>query len=234
MTHTQKPTEAARPTPSSLNISYAIAKQRIQDLHFHSVVELIERSRGEVAAPQALMIYSRVHGLNEQDAQALKNRVMVHMGQAANADIHHLPNTFVAIDGAVEWDIGASLVERIRKRVGGRRHHALREWIELHSGHVEIQLMRLHVECLRNVREAAGPDVRIQDLVRDYARGQGVRESLHDALYYGFLERLFAELPESGDGPLGVDAAVTAPSGTKRAPADATAAGPSSLKLRPA
>ncbi|MGD8277410.1 MAG: hypothetical protein PVH00_05260 [Gemmatimonadota bacterium] len=195
MTQSRNPDEEGRSAGASLKIAYAVAKQRVQDLHFHGVMELIDRARGEVAAPQALAIFARLHHLSEAEAQALKNRVMVHMGRASNADIHHLPNTFVAIDGAVEWDVSASLVDRIRKRVGGRRRHALREWVELHTGHVESQLLRLHVECLRNVREAAGASARLSDLTRDYAREMGVSDTLRGALHHGLAEQLFAELP---------------------------------------
>jgi len=207
MTHSRNPEEEGRSTGTSLKIAYAVARQRVQDLHFHAVMELIERARGEVAAPQALAIYARLHHLSEAEAQALKNRVMVHMGQASNADIHHLPNTFVAIDGAVEWDVSASLVDRIRKRVGGRRRHALREWVELHTGHVESQLLRLHVDCLRNVREAAGAATRLIDVTRDFAREMGVPDSLREALYHGLTEQLFTELPgtapaDAGEAPV--------------------------------
>jgi hypothetical protein len=198
MTYSQTPEGTARPVAASLKIAYAVAKQRAQDLHFHGVMQLIERARGEVAAPQALTIYARLHNLSEPDTQVLKNRVMVHMGRATDAGAQNLPHTFVAIDGAVEWDISASLVERIRKRVGGRRRHALREWIELHSGSIEGQLLRLHVECLRSVREAVGPDARLEDMVHTYAREQGIRDSMHDALYYAFLEQLFEELAQAG------------------------------------
>jgi len=203
MTHSRNPDEESRPAAASLKIAYAVAKQRVQDLHFHGVMELIERARGEVAAPQALGIYARLHHLNEAEAGSLKNRVMVHMGRASNADIHHLPNTFVAIDGAVEWDVNASLVDRIRKRVGGRRRHAFREWVELHAGHIESQLLRLHIDCLRNVRDAAGSGARLSDLTRDYAREMDVPDSLRDALYHGLTEQLFAELPgaEASDAP---------------------------------
>lgn len=229
MTHSHESNEPARPTASSLKIAYAIARQRVQDLHFHEATELIERGRGEIAAPQALAVYIRVHRLSESDAQALKNRIMVHMGRAAHADIQHLPNTFVAIDGAVEWDINASLVERIRKRVGGRRRHALREWVELHTGHVEVQLQRVHVECLRGVREAAGPGIRLRDLVGAYSRELGVRESVIDALYFAFAGHLFADYPagdrsdgsaaeEAGGGGAGSPQAVEAGVQTEPAP----------------
>lgn len=59
---------------------------------------------------------------------------------------------------------------------------------------MEAQLQRLHVECLRDVREAAGAGVRLRDLVASYGRELGVRDSLVDALYFAFAERLFEEV----------------------------------------
>lgn len=174
-----------------MSVAIAVARQRLLDAHFTHVLELIQRAQGEVAAPQALTIYSRIHRLTEIDIQALRNRVLVHLGRVAATDVTDLPHTFVAIDGAVEWDITASLVDRIRKRLGGRRNYTLRDWIDQHSGHVECDLMKLHVENLLALGEIMGPDARPMEVTRTYMREAVVRDELWEPLYWGYLDRQY-------------------------------------------
>jgi hypothetical protein len=176
---------------TSMSVAIAVARQRLLDAHFTHVLELIQRAQGEVAAPQALTIYSRIHRLTEIDIQALRNRVLVHLGRVAATDVTDLPHTFVAIDGAVEWDITASLVERIRKRLGGRRNYELRDWIDQHSGHVECDLMKLHVENLLALGEVMGADAKPVDVTRTYMREAVVRDELWEPLYWGYLDRQY-------------------------------------------
>jgi len=184
----------AGPVPATnQNVALAVARQRLGDAHFRFALELIRRGVGEVAAPQALIIYGRLHDLAEIDVQALRNRVLVHLGQVAHTDVAHLPNTFVAIDGGVEWDIRASLVDRIRKRLGGRRNFAFREWVELHAGHVESKLLRTHVENLVSLRESVDPGMGLSDVTRLYMQELSLRDSLYEPLFNGLLERLYEQ-----------------------------------------
>ena len=186
------------PQTTNLNVALAVGRQRLGDAHFQFALELIRRGQGEVAAPHALTIYGRLHDLAEIDHQALRNRVLIYLGQVANTDVTHLPNTFVSIDGGVEWDVTASLVERIRKRLSGRRNHTFREWVELHSGHVESKLLRIHVDNLAALNEASDGGTRLSELTRLYMRELGLRDLLFEPLHAGLLERLYEQI-ESGD-----------------------------------
>ncbi len=179
---------------TSMSVAIAVARQRLLDAHFTHVLELIQRAQGEVGAPQALIIYARVHRLTEIDIQALRTRVLVHLGRVASTEVTDLPHTFVAIDGAVEWDITASLVERIRKRLGGRRNYELRDWIDQHSGHVECDLMKLHVDNLVAVADVMGAATRPMEVARTYMREVGVRDELWEPLYWGLLDRQYERL----------------------------------------
>jgi hypothetical protein len=191
------------PPATNLNVALAVARQRLGDAHFQFALELIRRGQGEVAAPQALSIYSRLHDLAEIDHQALRNRVLIYLGQMANTDVTHLPHTFVAIDGGVEWDITASLVERIRKRLGGRKNHTFREWVELHSGHVESKLLRIHIENLAGLYDATDGSVKLPEVTRLYMREIGLPDAIFEPLHAGLLERMYeqidADLGDSDD-----------------------------------
>ena len=187
-------TSDAAPDTSSVSVAMAVARQRLHDAHFAFVLELIQKTQGQVPAPRALSIYARMHGLNELDIQALRNRVLIHLSDASAIDVAHLPNTFVAIDGAVEWDITASLVQRIRKRLTGRKLSGLRRWIDLHGGYVESELMKLHVENLVVVADTTGPDVAHGEIVRAYATELGVSDRIVDVLHAGLLAALYERM----------------------------------------
>jgi len=180
---------------TNMNVALAVARQRLGDVHFQFALELIRRGQGEVAAPQALIIYGRLHYLTEIDVQTLRNRVLVYLGQVSNTEVTQLPNTFVAIDGGVEWDVTASMVERIRRRLNGRRNYDFREWVELHTGYAQSKILRIHVDNLVNLRES-NADTRAAELTRLYMRELNVRDGLFDALYYGLLERMYESLGE--------------------------------------
>jgi hypothetical protein len=124
----------------------------------------------------------------------------VYLGQLTNTEVTHLPNTFVAIDGGVEWDVTASMVARIRRRLHGRKNYLFRDWVELHTGHVQSKLLRIHIDNLVALREAAGPDARVSEMTRLYMRELGVREGLFDPLYHGLLERIYDTLGEEVQG----------------------------------
>jgi hypothetical protein len=181
------------------NVALAVARQRLGDAHFHFVLEMIRRGQGEVAAPQVLVIYARLHYLSEIDLQALRNRVLVYLGQVANTDVTHLPNTFVAIDGDVEWDVTASMVERIRRRLNGRNNYAFRDWVEMHTGHVYSKLLRIHIDNLIPLYESAGGELKPADATRLYVRELNLRDGLYDPLYNGLLERIYDSIDEESE-----------------------------------
>jgi len=193
----------AAPDTTGVSVAMAVGRQRLLDAHFVFVLELIRKTQGQVPAPRALRIYSRMHGLSELDIQALRNRVLIHLSDASAVDVAHLPNTFVAIDGGVEWDITASLVQRIRRRLTGRKLHELRRWIDLHGGYVESELIKLHIENLVAIADTTGPDAAHGELVRAYAAGMGVSDRIVDVLHAGLLaalyERMNAAKPKVGE-----------------------------------
>ncbi|MCI0433778.1 MAG: hypothetical protein L0271_09010 [Gemmatimonadetes bacterium] len=175
---------------SQMSMAMAAARQRLHDAHFAFVLELIQKTRAQVPAPRALSIYARLHRLTEIDIQVLRHRVLVYLGELQSVGITELPNTFVAIDGEVEWDVTASLVERIRKRLTGRKLHELREWITLHSGHVEAELLRLHTDNVVAIADASGSIPRA-DVVRAYSREAGLGDRLNETLHNGLLAALY-------------------------------------------
>lgn len=182
---------------AEVHVAFAMMRQRIAGIHLAGAVEVIERSAGAVEAPRALDIYGRLHHLEEDEFQALKNGVLAHYGRAAQGAGEEPPTTFVAITGDVEWDVTASLFHRVKKRLGGRRHLELRHWMELHTGRVEMRLLRLHIEGALRVAELL-PEGSVMDSVQRYVAGMHVRDGLGEAVYIGVLDRLYERQRPTG------------------------------------
>jgi hypothetical protein len=179
-------------------------RQRFAEVHLAAAVDVIERSAGAVEAPRALDIYGRLHHLGEDEFQVLKNGVLAHYGRAAEGTGEKPPTTFVAITGDVEWDVTASLFHRVKKRLGGRRHVELRRWIELHTGRIEMRILRLHVEGALRVAELL-PEGSVMESVQRYVEAMHVRDGLAEAVYIGVLDRLFDLEHAAGDRAPGPD-----------------------------
>lgn len=186
-----------------LAVLMAGARERLADAHLVHALDFIHRTSGDIEAPRALDVYCRLHRLDEADARTLKNRVLASFG-GIEEDAASSSHTFVAVGGDVEWDITASLFYRLRRRLGGRRNHRLRRWVELHTGFVEGRLLRVHVANVERLLEVTGTgDGAILDVIWTYARGLKVREPLVEAIHIAVCERLYPDVsPAARSGGL--------------------------------
>jgi hypothetical protein len=193
-----------RPDSGRLAVLLASARERLADAHLVHSLDFIQRTSGEIEAPRALEVYCRLHRMDEQDTRVLKNRVLASFGQGSTADSIS-PHTFVTVGGDVEWDVTASLFYRLRRRFGGRRNPRLRRWVELHTGHVEGRLLRVHVENVQRLLEVTGTsDGAIADTIHVYMRSLRLRESLFEAIDIAVCERLYPDVTQSKKAALRV------------------------------
>jgi hypothetical protein len=180
----------------------AVARERLSEAHYEHALDFIQRTSNALDAPRAFEIYARMHHLSEDDGRALKNRVIASFGLARGEEGDNALATFVAINGDVEWDVTASVLYRLRKRLSGRKNLELRRWVTLHAGHVEARVMKLHVDNALQLVEAAGPDADTDDVVRTYIQGVSARESLYEPILIGVLDRLYADAKERPARPV--------------------------------
>jgi hypothetical protein len=174
-----------------LNMLLAVGRKRLADAHFTHVMELIEHAARHVSPPRALDIYSRLHHLSEEELRALKNRVLVAYAKRAPSD--EKLATFVGINGDVDWDITATVFQKLKKRLKGRQNLELRRWVELHTGRVEAELIQIHVENVIRLYASLGDLSPVLDAVRLYMETMALRNTLHEALYIAVCDRLFRE-----------------------------------------
>jgi hypothetical protein len=174
-----------------LNMLLAVGRKRLADAHFTRAMELIEYASGVVPPPSALDIYGRLHHLTEEDYRGLKNRVLVAYAKRTGSSGELA--TFVGINGDVDWDVTATVFQRLRKRLKGRRNLELRRWVELHAGAVEAELLGIHVENVIRLVGSLGDLSPVLEAVRLYMETMGLRNTLHEALYIATADRLFRE-----------------------------------------
>lgn len=174
-----------------LNMLLAVGRKRLADAHFTHAMELIEHASPHVSPPRALDIYSRLHHLTEEEFRALKNRVLVAYAKRAPSD--EKLATFIGINGDVDWDITATVFQKIRKRLKGRQNLELRRWVEMHTGRAEAELLSIHVENVIRLYASLGDLSPVLDAVRLYMETIALRSTLHEALYIAVCDRLFRE-----------------------------------------
>lgn len=180
------------PLEDRLAMLLAGARERLAEAHLTYALDFIQRTADDIEAPRALDIFCRLHRLDEQDSRVLKNRVLVAFGRATGPE--EVGATFEAVGGDVEWDVTASLVYRLRRRLGGRRNHTLRRWVELHTGYVEGRLVRVHADNVERMIDAEGPSAgAIADTVSRYARALRLRDSLLESIQIAACERLYPD-----------------------------------------
>ncbi|MGH7504436.1 MAG: hypothetical protein ACRELX_02245 [Longimicrobiales bacterium] len=175
-----------------LNMLLAVGRKRLADAHFAHAMELLEHAAASVPAPRALDIYARLHHLTEEEFRALKNRVLVAYARQARSEGEQ-PATFIGINGDVDWDVTATVLQRLKKRLRGRQNAELRRWVELHSGRVEAELLGIHVENVIRLVGSLGDLTPIADAVRLYMETMAVRNTLYEALAIATADRLFRE-----------------------------------------
>jgi hypothetical protein len=183
----------ARRPDRGLRVAVAIARRRLLAAHLDYILELMDRADGAVPGPSILAIYARIHSLSETDVEWLANEVLCHLAGGEERDGQDRPRARHALrERAMEWDTTESPADRIRRRLKGRRNHAFREWVARHTGHVECEIVRLHVDNLVALNDVMGPQVSRNEVIRQYMSAVSVRRELWQVLHWGLLDRLWA------------------------------------------
>ncbi len=75
----------------------------------------------------------------------------------------------------------------------------MRKRVELFSGKVEMSALRIHVDSVARLMALHERDTPVAQVLRMYMEELGVRRSLHHAIYFAVLERLYGELAVAGE-----------------------------------
>lgn len=160
-----------------LEITLAVAAQRVQDIHVRQALELVTHAHGRVGTRRALGIYARIHGLSGEQERALIGRVLAALGRAdLRPDDAEVPE-------------GGPLARLIR-RLRGRRDLELRRWVEFHKGRTDRDLVDVHVEAIARIHGDVPEDASVADVVTWYAEAARLSGALRDNVYLAALGRL--------------------------------------------
>lgn len=204
-----------------VEITAAIARERILETHIEYALQMIEAADGRVPVLRALEIYERLLRLSEHEALVLRNRVLAcHPAWS--------PPDESTVAAAAEPD--GSMFQRIRRRLRGRVDPELRHAIELALGSAEVGLFRCHVDNAVRLTRVLEPHISVAEAVQLYCELLGVRSSQLEVLYHHTLCRLredqlvaaeARQVTESvGEGTTASEAEPAAAPGSAPAPAN--------------
>lgn len=169
-----------------VEITAAIARERILGTHAEYALQMIEAADGRVPVLRAFEIYERLLRLSEQEAMVLRNRVLAQHPAWTSLD----ESTAAAAVGPQR-----SLFQRIRRRLRGRVDPELRHAIELALGSTEVGLFRCHVDNAVRLTKMLEPNVAVAEAVQLYCDLLGVRSSQLELLYHHTLGQLREDQP---------------------------------------
>lgn len=160
-----------------LRMAAAVAAERVIDEHVRSALELVDEAADRAPLERLLAAYMRLHHLGDGEARQLRDRVLASLGRDGQGDRV----------GALEEP--RSPFERLRRRLRGRVHLDLRDWVERQSARVELTVVDLHVEqALGFVRIMEGNPV--GHALDEYVRKLGLRPAVAEFVRLKVLKKL--------------------------------------------
>lgn len=202
-----------------LDLTAAIARKRLMEVHFRHAMELIEHVEGELEPRRALDIYARLHKLTPTEAAAVNQEVFVALGRRVlpkHVEVGEQPQD-------VRWEDPESTLRQIRRRLRGRVNKALRDWVEYHTGRTETALFWAHVENAHEFIDLLERTRSVADAVALYTDEISLSPSWSEILYFIVLDER---------SPAGTRSTEVVPATTSRRPwPAATEARPISLRI---
>lgn len=153
-------------TKEQLQLAAAVAAESVLTEHIRYAMEVVHEGSDRAPVERLVAAYSRLHHLSEAEHRKLREGVFVALGRD--------PDT--AGKGRLQQP--RSILRRVGRRLRGRVHFELREWVQRHTARVELAVLNIHVEhalrFARIVQENQSP-ARAADL---YSEVMGLRPSI--------------------------------------------------------
>lgn len=173
------------PLRRQLDLTTAVARKRLQEVHFQHAMELIEHVESEMEPRRALDIYARLHKLTPAEAANVSQEVFVSLGRRL------LPRQIdVATEQSeVRWENPDSTLRQIRRRLRGRVNTELRQWVEFHTGRTETALFWAHIENAHDFVDLLERNRTVSEAVSLYADQIGLSPSWTEIVYFIVLDQ---------------------------------------------
>lgn len=168
-----------------LDLTTAVARRRLQEVHFQQAMELVEHTAGELEPRRALDVYARLHKLTPAESANVSQEVFVALGRKV------LPRQVeVGTDTPdVRWENPDSTLRQIRRRLRGRVNTELREWVEFHAGRTETAVFWAHIENAHEFVDLLERSRSISEAVTLYADQVGLSPSWTEIVYFMVLDQ---------------------------------------------
>ncbi|HEX6925545.1 MAG TPA: hypothetical protein VF167_08945 [Longimicrobiaceae bacterium] len=188
------------PLRRQLDLTTAVARKRLMEVHFQQAMELLEHVEGEMEPRRALDIYARLHKLTSMEAANLSQEVFVALGRRL------LPRPIEVTEDAdskreVRWEDPDSTLRHIRRRLRGRVNLELRKWVEFHTGRTETAIFWAHVENAHEFADLLEHHRSIADAVALYAEQVGLSPSWKELVYFMVLDQRSSPSRPAGLSP---------------------------------
>lgn len=175
-----------REVDERLRIATAVAAEQVIEEHVTSALEVVAEGADRAPVERLLEAYNRLHYLDDAQQRQLRERVLASLGRdPASTDENH------GLAGP------RSPFRRLARRLRGRVHHDLRDWVERHHARVQLSLIDLHVRhALKFVRLLDG-HATTSAALSTYARMLRLRETIAEIVRLKALRTLYdAEAPD--------------------------------------
>jgi hypothetical protein len=171
------------PRRAGLEMTAAIAREAVIDLHVERALDLIRLGDGAVGALRMLDIYIRLLSLSGTTRDVVANRALAALGAEAGR---------TSSLSSADDDVEPSVWRLLRRRLRGRVHDELRYAVELHTGVTQAALLELHVQHARCFVEQVGDRQNLSDACLLYTTVVNAPLSLRPILYPLVLARISA------------------------------------------
>lgn len=175
------------PIRRRIELSIAVAQERLLATHVKYALELIELTSEELGFDRALDVYTRVLRLDADDSRVVTTQVLARLGEREAEDVRAAE---VVEESDEDRGQHRSFIAQIRQRLRGRVRESTRRIIELHAARAEVALLETHVDNAANFVEILHKDMPITEAAELYLEALEVRDSVAEVVYYITLDRV--------------------------------------------
>jgi hypothetical protein len=148
-----------RDVDERLRMAAAAAAEQVLEAHVAAALELVDEGADRAPVERLLGAYARLHHLEVGQEGRLRERVLASLGREAGAAWSQR-----------QLEAPRSILLRLARRLRGRVHHDLRDWLELQTARVQLALIDLHVRHALVFVRIVGEHGTTHQAIQSYAR----------------------------------------------------------------
>lgn len=196
--------DLTEPTRRRVELSIAVAQERLLSTHVEHVLRLIQLVGEQVPFENALAIYTRMLRLSDDEARVITTRALATLGEKVAGGREVWPELTTPDEepprekGGEKNRSGKSVFNLMRQRLRGRVNDDMRRWVELSAARTEVAILHTHVENALSFVDLLEKEMANIEAVELYLDALEVRDSIAEVTAYMALAQLAdRHLPES-------------------------------------